>query len=58
MHPANVLVTPQRTGNPVISEEDFLRFPFIFGKQVLQIVWRLMQVEDEGMVNVGHDWLR
>src|SRR5579859_6459030 len=54
MNPANVLVTPERTGDAVQSEQDFLGGPGVLLQQGFQVAGRLMQVQDQCMENSSH----
>src|ERR1039457_6351680 len=54
VHPANILIGPQRAGYSVHGPEDLSGFPLLPLKEVLKVVSGLMQVEHQGKGCVSH----
>ncbi len=54
VHPADILVGPQRPGDPVHGPQDLPGLPLVPLEEVLKVVSGLMQVEDQGEGHVSH----
>jgi hypothetical protein len=51
---SDLLVFPQRAGDAVDCPEDLLGLPFVGFEQVLEVAGRLVEVENERPLDIGH----
>ena len=54
VHPAGILIRPQRPGNPVHRPQDLPGLPLALAEEVLKVAGGLMQVEDQGEGHLSH----
>jgi hypothetical protein len=58
MHAGEILVAPERPGDPVQRPQDFPCLPLVVGQEALEVTGRLVQIQDQGEEDVvGHGGL-
>jgi hypothetical protein len=54
MNPGDIFIGPEGPWDAVIGIKNFPGFPWLFGQQMLEIPVRLMEAQNEGMMDDRH----